>query len=512
MTKTMTGYVTFFLFTLFLGGCTFHPDSVPLSDADYCQTLPVHKEKALSDYTQPFQSEMQDKTGVYVLEHGDEAMRSRAWLTEHAEKSIDVQYFIFSVDKVGLIATDYLVRAADRGVKVRVLIDDITLQARGDELLMLSAHDNIDIKIFNPKLNIGKNMAEKLATLVFDFQDLNRRMHNKVFIADDQVAITGGRNIADEYFGLDPAYDFRDRDVFLAGKVVKDLKASFEEYWQYDLSVPVEKLVRHKSYPQNPDFPRLHAFACNPDNFSPQIRDEIEKVPATFKKLKEQGKFRWLDNVEYIADKPNKNDRKTFLGGGGRTRDKLAELAGNARHSLVIQTPYLVTTRSDRAFLKKLIDKGVDIKILTNSLASNDNLEAFSGYQRNRKALLNTGVEIFEFRPDAKIRKSVITDHSSEKFDVVPVFGLHAKTMTVDDEITVVGTYNFDPRSANLNTESITVIHSPEITQEVKASMLREMAPENAWAITQSFNPDQKVSPAKRLGVKMRRIVPKGVL
>ncbi|QMV12873.1 phospholipase D-like domain-containing protein [Vibrio spartinae] len=205
----------------------------------------------------------------------------------------------------------------------------------------------------------------------------------------------------------------------------------------------------------------------------------------------------FINHVEYTSDIPGKNDRKRFLGGGSITKDKLVELAEQATDSIIIQTPYLIMTKRDRAFLHKLVNKGGKIKILTNSLASNDNLEAFSGYQRNRDALLDTGIEIYEFRPDVRIRQRVMSDHMYERLPSVPIFGLHAKTMTIDDNITVIGTYNFDPRSANLNTESMTIIYSPEITQDVKSSMLKEMEVENAWQVTRDFNPDGKVRLSK---------------
>ncbi|KFZ39177.1 cardiolipin synthase [Shewanella mangrovi] len=497
---------------LFAAGCTAAPDSVPLSDRDYCALQQPRTTETLAQFTAPYAKEMQHKTGVYVLEQGTEAMMSRAWLAERAEKTIDVQYFIFSIDNVGLIATDYLVRAAERGVKVRVLVDDIMLEARGDELLMLNAHKNIEIKIYNPNVNLGKNIFQKVTGLLTDFHGINQRMHNKVFLVDQQIAVTGGRNIADEYFGFDHEYNFRDRDVFLAGKAVHAVESSFEQYWQSKLSVSIATLFDKLPAPDNPEFSRLHSYACNPANFSPEIRAEIEDVPATFKQLADEGKFLFVDNVEYIADLPGKNDRRHFLGGGSITNAKLVELAESASDSIVIQTPYLITTKSDRAFLRKLMQRGINIKILTNSLASNDNLEAFSGYQRNRAALLATGVEVYEFKPDAKIRQKVMSEHMYKRSATVPIFGLHAKTMTIDNHITVIGTYNFDPRSANLNTESITVIDSPAITQDVKASMLKEMDADNAWQITKDFNPDSTESLSKRIGVKLRRIVPKNIL
>ncbi|MEI8608118.1 phospholipase D family protein [Enterovibrio sp. Hal110] len=497
---------------LLLMGCDTPRDSVPFSQFDHCANQPSKARKPLSTYLAPYEDMLSTKTGVYVLEQGAEAMMSRAWLTESAETSLDIQYFIFSVDNIGLIASDMLVQAAERGVKVRVLVDDLMIEARGDELLMLAGHENIAIKIYNPNVNIGKNLTQKIKVLLTDFHGLNQRMHNKIFVVDNQVAITGGRNIADEYFGFDHTYNFRDRDVFLAGKEVATLTTSFEEYWQHPLSVSIEKLFPKEQVPLNPDFSRLHAYACNTDNFHPEIRAQIDQVPETFRELEAQGKFRFIDDVEYVYDEPGKNDKGAFLGGGSVTKTKLVELADTAKKQILIQTPYLVTTTQDRQFLKQLVDRGISIKILTNSLASNDNLEAFSGYQRDRSDLLATGVEIYEFKPDAKVRQRVMTEHMFKRLPSQPIFGLHAKTMTIDDHTTVIGTYNLDPRSANLNTESITIIKSAEITKDVSHAMNVELAPENAWRITEDFNPDSTVSTSKQLKVKLRRIVPKDIL
>lgn len=152
---------------------------------------------------------MKESTGVYVLEEDTESLLSRAWLSQNAEKTIDIQYFIFSADNIGLIAADYLVKAAERGVKVRLLVDDLMVDAKGDELLKLTAHKNLSIKIYNPLANIGKNIFQKMINLTTNFHGFNQRMHNKTFTVDGKVSITGGRNVADEYFGYDHEYNFK---------------------------------------------------------------------------------------------------------------------------------------------------------------------------------------------------------------------------------------------------------------------------------------------------------------
>ncbi len=483
----------------------------PVQQFDHCKGLSEQPAANLTHYLKPFEANMAKHTGVYVLEEDTESLLTRAWLSDNAEKTIDVQYFIFSADNIGLIAIDYLVKAAERGVKVRVLVDDIMVEASGDELLKLAAHPNFDIKIYNPMANIGKNIVEKMVNLTLDFHELNQRMHNKTLTVDGKVSITGGRNLADEYFGYDHEYNFRDRDVMFIGGAAGDVQYSFNQFWHNKLSVPIEKLVSSKQA-FNVDYSALHQYACNPANFVPEVRAKIANLPKVYKDVQEAGGLHWLPNVEYISDIPGKNTADDFLGGSGLSTERLISLLKQAKKSVTIQTPYLITTSIGKNILKSLVSRGVEVKILTNSLASNDNLEAFSGYQRDRSALLDTGVEIYEFKPDANIRQKIMAAAMQGKLVNVPVFGLHAKTMVIDDDTSVIGTFNFDPRSANLNTESITIIPSVAITKAVKSGMLEEMQPENAWRITKDWNPDHTVSTMKQIRVKLRRLVPKNIL
>ena len=486
--------------------------------AETCAALSKPNQTSLSQHLAPYAEKMQNSTGVYVLEEGIESLLSRGWLTHKAEKTIDIQYFIFTADNIGLIAADYLIQAADRGVKVRLLVDDLMVDAKGDELLILDAHENLSIKIYNPLANIGKNIFQKVKNLATDFHGFNQRMHNKTFTVDGKVSITGGRNVADEYFGYDHEYNFRDRDVLLLGGSVSEIESSFEDFWNDELSVPVTQLIKSENNDTDitnsdlANYEALHQYACDPENYVPLVREKMKKIPEAFLQQETEGKVYWLQDVEYISDIPGKNNENKFLGGSGLSTEKLIELVRNAKKSIIIQTPYLVTTDLSRDLFKALTDNGVEIKILTNSLASNDNLEAFNGYQRDRQKLLKTGVEIYEFKPDAEIRQKIMSEVMDKQLTTPPIFGLHSKSMVIDDEITVIGTFNLDPRSANLNTESITVIPSKALTLDVKQGMLEEMEPQNAWRTTEDWNPDGEVDILKRIKVKLRRVVPKNIL
>jgi len=457
---------------------------------------------------------MQTKTGVFVLEDGANAMITRAWLSEYAEESIDIQYFIFSMDNVGLIACDYLVRAADRGVKVRILVDDIMVDAPVSDVLSLAAHKNIEIKIYNPGVNLGKNLWGKLKSFGGDYTKANQRMHNKTFIVDNKVVITGGRNIADEYFDYDHAYNFRDRDILLIGKGCKQVTKSFTQFWNDKISVDIKKVAKatDKAFEDTIAYKALHQYACNPENFWPQVRERIKNLPNIFSELKASGDIVWTDSVTFVSDIPGKNDGTNGLYGGGKTTDKLVSLISKAKKSVDIQTPYLITTSASIKLFKAAVDRGVKIRILTNSLASTDNVEAFSGYQRNRTEILKAGVRIFEFRPDAAERSKIMTGELQQKLDYKPIFGLHAKSMIIDGKTTVIGTFNLDPRSANLNTECLAIVHNKRITDSVAKGFEIEFSKENSWETTLESNPDDKVGYGKRIKSFSRRVVPQNIL
>lgn len=486
---------------------------LPESRQDFCSQIHLDGSASLLKELKPFDSLVQSKTGVYILEEGGNSLLGRAWLSENAEQSIDIQYFIFSTDNVGLIACDYLVRAADRGVKVRILVDDILVDAGIHEIVTLDSHPNIDIKIYNPGVNLGKNITDKIKSFVGDFRKANQRMHNKTFIVDGKVVITGGRNVADEYFDYDHEYNFRDRDVLLLGKVVKDVSKSFETFWDDNLSTPVTQLVLDTIKSTNPNnkFERLHQYACNPQNFWPQVREQIAKLPEAFHNIVESGNLVWVDSVKFVSDFPGKNTAATH-NLGGLTTFQLAKLIRNAKQTVDIQSPYLITTSISKKLLADAVKRGVKVRILTNSLASTDNVEAFSGYARDRHKLLETGVRVFEFRPDAQERFKMMTGALQSSVSYTPVFGQHAKSMVIDGNITVVGTFNLDPRSANLNTECVTIIYSDKVSQTVLKYFEIDFLPENSWETTKYFNPDSKASRSKRFKVKTRRVVPKDIL
>lgn len=501
-------------FLVYLISCTTEPKQQEETTPDFCAAIHGDSLPHLSEKLAPFDSLMKHLTGVFPLENGDEAMITRAWLSENAEKTIDVQYFIFSLDNVGLIAVDYLVRAADRGIKVRILVDDILIDADEEKLLTLAAHKNITIKIYNPVMNIGKTFLQKVKNLKDDFRGSNQRMHNKTFIVDSKVVITGGRNIADEYFDYDHEYNFRDRDVLLLGGITDQVENSFNTFWNNPLCKDVTSILDTGTYKINAEakFQQLHQYACNPENFWPEVREKIKTIPQAFDEIQKNDALQWVDHVVFVSDDPGKNDGTHGLGGGGNTTNALIKLVKEANTSIVIQSPYLVTTHFGKKLFKGVIDRKVSVKVMTNSLASTDNLQAFSGYQRDRNELLATGIKIYEYKPDAPVRYKLITGALQKKNNFSPIFGLHAKTMVIDGKITVIGTFNLDPRSANLNTECITIIYSEKIARNVLKEIEEELKPENCWETTVTYNPDKEAGLKKNVKTRVMKVVPKDIL
>jgi putative cardiolipin synthase len=451
------------------------------------------------------------QTGVVVLDTGEAALLARAWLADHAQRSIEVQYFIWSADNIGILASEALLRAAQRGVKVRVIVDDLMIDAPDKSLLALARHPNVDIRIYNPRHKVGTPFYKRVLNVLTDFRGVNQRMHDKTFIVDGQVAITGGRNMADEYFDYDHDYTFRDRDALLVGEAVTAMRSSFDAFWASRLAVAVESLydgwglmqknVKVDDAEVQQVHRELHDYAGKPENFAPEVRAAIDAAPAAFERLANE--MAW-GQVEFIHDVPGKNGNRWRLDGGGRSSAALARLVAGARESIVIQSPYLVMSDNAKALFRAAVARGVRVRILTNSLASTDNMQAFSGYRNQRKQLLEMGLDIREYKPDPANRDALMSRANPPA--TPPLFALHAKSMVVDGKIAYIGTFNFDPRSENLNTEVGVIVHHPALAMRLQTLMENDMRPENSWRAADE--PDQYVPLSRRGQVRLWQLLP----
>lgn len=454
-------------------------------------------------------SVLQDKqgSGIYVLDKGEDSLLARGWLADHAEQSIEVQYFIWSDDNIGILAAESLLRAADRGVKVRVIVDDLLIDAPGKVMVALASHQNIEIKIYNPKHSTGVSAPERVFHMLTSFRSFNQRMHDKTFIVDGNVAITGGRNMANEYFDYSHEFTFRDRDVLLLGPVVADMVGNFNAFWQDDITVAVAEQLsgdarRLSAEDVQVAYMDLHIYAQDPENFEPEVRAALHGIVDDFPRVIEE--MTWGD-IQFLHDEPGKNDGHGFAGGSETTRE-LTRLVAGARKQIIIQSPYLVMPKNGIEFFADLVKKGVTVKIVTNSLASTDNLLAFSGYAGQRDDLLEAGIEIYEFKPDPEIRRELIERLDKMGKDI-PTFAIHAKTMVIDSETLFVGTFNMDPRSANLNTEVGVMMVNAKLAKQVEEAILADMLPENSWRAGVD-DPDSHASFYKRLKINFWRMFP----
>ncbi|MFA9420146.1 MAG: phospholipase D family protein [Gammaproteobacteria bacterium] len=396
-----------------------------------------------------------DKTGVFLLQHGRDAFAARALLARKAEKSIDVQYYMYHQDTVGSLLTYELLRAADRGVRVRMLIDDIYGHEGEDTWVALDAHPSIEVRLWNPWKR-GKN---RMLQSVLRAIDINYRMHAKSYTVDNQATILGGRNIGDEYFDADTSVAFSDLDVLAIGPSVMEVSAEFDEYWNSDFAYPVDILVRQGNEQE------LDALR--------DARTGFYKQQATsdyVKALTDSGLahgladgslgFSWSE-ARVIHDSPEKET----LGKAGKDELLLSQLAPyitGAKKTVDIVSPYFVPGDRATDALCKLAEDGVRVNILTNSLASNDVSAVHAGYSKYRRKLLRCGVQLFELDESLK-------DREGKAFTWLPGLkksSLHAKTMAFDGEIMFVGSFNFDQRSININNEIGLVFREPGIAGE----------------------------------------------
>ncbi|MEJ2522185.1 MAG: phospholipase D family protein [Gammaproteobacteria bacterium] len=454
--------------TLMVSGCTSLPETVErvpshaISDND---STSLGRLVAAQAEKHPGQS------GFALVKEGRWAFTARVALANAAERTLDAQYYIWEEDGTGFRLAQTLLDAADRGVRVRVLLDD--LDVKSDEFVAsLDAHPFVEIRVFNP----SANRSAKGLGFLSEFGRLNHRMHNKVMITDGAMAIVGGRNIGDHYFQVDPESNFRDLDIMAAGPVVTDISATFDYFWNGAWSFPIASLV-DRTYGED-DLAAVRrrmgkAIAENPYPYS--VEDDEVAVRAAFGPGLDR--LTWAPG-QVVADDPAslKKIKDEELATGeimAALRTKLSTI----EKTLLIESAYFVLTDESIDEARRLVDRGVRVRILTNSLVSNDVLAAHAGYEKRRKDLLETGVELYELRPDSgmEIDQSVTGRESKA--------GLHTKAFMFDDSGIFVGSFNLDPRSANLNTEFGIYVESPALAADLAGFMDDGVSARNAYRV-----------------------------
>jgi putative cardiolipin synthase len=445
---------------LLAGGCSEAPLDFPRT-ASFAFHSPG--ETTLGRALEPQAAAHPGESGVYLLAGGGPAaLVARTVLVDAAEKSIDVQYFMFEDDRVSNFLLDRLVAAADRGVHVRMLLDDYWQTGRDRRLAGIGAHPNIELRVFNP---VGGDRAHKATrTLNYGFGPtrIRGRMHNKSMIVDAAAAVVGGRNIADEYFAASSDFNYGDVDMVVVGQAVRDIAQTFDQYWNAPLAVPIEAFVPARLGPECLAELR-HRLAetraeAKDSVYAQRLResDLLQLVQAR------EVPFVW-GRDEALADAPGKSLLKREESPSAFMAVRLMEVMGSAKREVLMVSPYFVPGKDGVKWLSDTRSRGVSIKVITNSLASTDVFAAQGGYQRYRKAMLRAGVELFELRPDPERTGPAAEVHRGNTARAA----LHAKIFVIDREAIFVGSHNLDPRSSQLDSQNGIVIHSPELAAQL---------------------------------------------
>jgi cardiolipin synthase C len=421
------------------------------------------------------------RSGVRALPDGREAFVARYALAEGADRSIDVQTYIWRDDTSGSLLAQALWDAAERGVRVRVLLDDANTGGMDAAIAALDAHPNIEVRLFNP----FANRSWRLGDMVLDFSRVNRRMHNKSFTVDGQATVVGGRNIGNEYMGAQSAVAFADLDVLAVGPVAREVDGQFDRYWNSASAWPARALL-----PPAPDTvhadTRRHWQEQRARPTAAAYLEAVSQLRLLTQLLDGTLRYDWVP-ARVVSDDPAKvvqppERRDAHMG------PELSAAFRGAQRELVLVSPYFVPGADGAAALAAMARRGVHVKLLTNSLAATDVGAVYSGYVQYRAELLRAGVRLFELKPAARPVRSADDEEVERRRGVGGSQGgsssasLHAKTFAVDRSRIFVGSFNLDPRSFRLNTEMGLVLESPALAGQL-ADAFDGTIPRNAYEL-----------------------------
>ena len=412
-----------------------------------------------------------ERSGLHPLPDPLEAFAARMLLAHAAERSLDVQYYIWRGDQTGTLLLQALVAAADRGVRVRLLLDDGGTAGLDRELAALAQHPGIEVRLFNPfVLRWPKPLG-----YVTDFARANRRMHNKSFTADNQATIIGGRNVGDEYFGATDGVLFSDLDVLAIGPVVPDVSKDFDRYWASPSSWPAQAIVPAVTSAELAEL-RADAIRIEASDAAHAYTQAVRQTPFIAHLLDQKLALEW-SHVQIVSDDPAKGLAKAKR--SGLLVDQLHRVLGTPQRSVSLVSPYFVPTASGTEALARLSQSGVAVRVMTNAYEATDVPLVHAGYAKHRKELLQSGVALYEMQrlaPPNKEQRPRLNPLGSSGSS------LHAKTFAVDGERAFVGSFNFDPRSALLNTELGFVIDSPMLAGQIEKAFNTEV-PQRSYTL-----------------------------
>ena len=442
----------------FLAACASVPFDYPRESS---QAMPVSDETVLGKFALEWKQEHGSKAGFVGLPLGADALGLRLKMLERAEHSIDAQYFILKKDRAGALFASGLLAAADRGVRVRLLIDDIFSPGVDEAFSLLASHPNIDVRLFNPL----PRQSVRYVGYLTDFKRANRRMHNKSLTVDNAMSIVGGRNIGEEYFEINQDVQFDDYEVMMVGDIVEEVSHGFDMFWNSDLAVPMEAFglkVNPNGLDEWREYIREEVSSSNDGLYATAINSPL------LKDLREDRVEPVVAEAYLVTDRPEKlqvaigeEDELILV-------DEMARRFLEAREEILIVSPYYIPQEGGANFMEELLAKGVRVIVVTNSLASTNHVPVHSGYARYRKRLLQAGAEFYEVKVDAVAGEN-LWGHQPGSVT------LHSKATIIDRESIFIGSLNFDPRSIKINTEMGIFIESPEAGSGFREIILEEL-------------------------------------
>ena len=427
---------------------------------------------------------------INILNDGYDALILRIHLIRNAKKSINIQTYILADDETGRFIISELLAAARRGVQVKVLADHFSSFRNTDLIAFLAtAHPNFEIKYYRPSAKMAdpSDLQEVLDYVVPN--KTNQRMHNKLFLVDDFIGITGGRNIQNCYYNFGVGINFRDRDVILIGPLAQEMRDAFDKYWTYKRSINAANLKDVKSRIGKIDMEKCESHFAADEMFSDIIRKATDSnyIIQHF-----ADKMLSPKHVSLVVDKPGKNRKFFFFYGQGEITKAISKVVKNAKNSLIMQSPYLVLDKAAIKMFEKMKKKNPKLRLAvsSNSFGSTDNLIAYSANYKMRFAYIDrAGLEIYEYKPHPDDMLKILPQYpvlerkASEQKKKKPFLCIHAKSFVMDSTIAFVGSYNLAPRSANLNTEIGLLIDDPLVARLLEDDILNDMSPANSWVV-----------------------------
>jgi putative cardiolipin synthase len=456
------------LATMLSAGCASLPDDL---QQEYSQGWQQPEQTLLGGIIAETAPDDPSLSGVELLSEPDTAFITRFAIASLAERTLDLQYYLWKGDLAGRLLLWRALEAADRGVRVRFLIDDIYHSGRDDVYAMLDSYPNFEVRIFNPMANRGTGRYLDYAV---NRKHLNHRMHNKIFLADNAVAVLGGRNIGNDYFGIDTNANFFDLDVLATGYAAKEAGDAFDEYWNSKYAVPIRVLDAREFTADelNEARGRLEASLEQVGELPYEVHVHSGE---TRQKLTE-----WRDGLSWVEAHVVVDPLERFEGQGKSAIVEFSEeRIASIENEFIAESAYLIPSQQGLDNMRAMAERGVRVRLLTNSLMSNNHISAHSGYMKYRKPILETGAELYELRADAALREHFKANNGNHE---VPA-GIHTKSFIIDDEQALIGSFNFDPRSRELNSEIGLVINDAEFARQVIDVMEQDFHPDNSYRL-----------------------------